>query len=917
MQSNKSSIVEEFLGYDIPDFGYIDPTLRPEFSWGRTAEKVIVKELGRRKSPELCVNQIRSTVDEWRDTGYQGASETTKKLFYLWFEEPRQLAMFNNYRPYWVQREAIETIVYLVEIRRIKDVSSLLATYGKVQSQQLFNEELKLQKTMDGLPQLFIPSAAIPVDLPQEGLPRFAIKAATGSGKTMVMAYLIYWSMAHSAREKNSHLASNCLLLAPNVIVYERLRKDFEGGKIFRDLDMSPPGWNIPIQVILRGEGTEPSGKNTLVLTNIQQLHDDKSDWKPKNPLDKILGRAPVKGAKNERPILDRVRGMSRLMVINDEAHHVHDDELKWNQILLELHQRNEGLVAWLDFSATPKMQNGVVFPWVVTDYPLAQAIEHQIVKFPILVQNKGEAFGNPEGVTNDNAIEKYGAWIKAGVERLRAHEGVYGSDPANKPVMFIMCESVKHAEIVGDWLVDKKSGFKFTADEVLVIHTKGDNEKVTDSELEILRNQANTIDSPESPIKVVVSVLILREGWDVRNVSIVLGLRPGTARANILPEQAVGRGLRLMPRVAGTQVLEILGTPAFHDIVKGLESEGVIIGEGKKKSGPVMISPTKARSMYDISIPRTSLIYSRNYLKIDDFDPMQVDVCFSKKELASGAAKMRIKFEGLHGVGELGEEEISMVSPLSSRDAMARITQLVTKNANLTDDFKKIYPLTRKYITERCFGEYIDLESEELSVFLSDPVHREQIVSRLAKALGEIVSVRDPVKIDGKPIKLSATKPFLWNRKCIECKKTIFNYVPVWNDFEGAFAEFLDHAPDVTSFSALAEYNTEFFVNYQKPSGALGQYFPDWVVKIGTGKAAKYWIIETKGRVWEGTAEKDAAVQYWCEQVSAESQESWSYVRVNQAWWNKHSFGTFSELILKISADPESQDPLLDVLVE
>lgn len=897
--TDKASIIEEFLGYDIPDFGFIDPTIKPEFSWARTSEKVVVKKEGRRESPELCVNQIRRNVDEWRDSGYANASETTKQLFYWWFEQPRQLAMFDNYRPYWVQREAIETICYLIEVEKVKDVSSLVSRFGNFQSGELFNENLKIQKNMDGTPQLVIPTSPIPLDLPQDGLGRFAIKAATGSGKTMVMAYLIFWSMAHANRESNSKLANNFLLLAPNVIVFERLRKDFEGGKIFKDLDMSPVGWNMQIQVILRGESTEPLGKNTLVLTNIQQLHDDRADWKPKNPLDKILGRAPKKGARNERPILDRVREMKRLMVLNDEAHHVHDDDLKWNQILLDLHKRNGGLVAWLDFSATPKMQNGVVFPWVVTDYPLAQAIEHQIVKFPILVQNKGKDFGNPEGVTNDNAIEKYGAWIKAGVERLRAHESVYGSDPANKPVMFIMCESVKHAEIVGEWLVDKKSGFKFKSDEVLVIHTKGDNEKIPDSELEILRNQANAIDSTGSPIKVVVSVLILREGWDVRNVTIVLGLRPGTAKANILPEQAVGRGLRLMPRVAGTQVLEILGTPAFHEIVKGLESEGVIIGEGKKKTEPgVMISPTKVRSKYEIAIPRTSSIFSRNYLKIDEFDPSKLEACFTTSDLKSGAAKMRIKFEGLHGVGELGEEDISMVTALSSRDAMARITQLATKNANLTDDFKRIYPLTRGYIENACFGEPIDLESEELSNFLSDPVHREQIVSRLAKSLGDLVSVKDLVRIQGKPIMLGKTKPFLWNRKRLECVKTIFNFVPVWNDFEAAFAEFLDHAVDVTAFSALAEYNTEFYVNYQKPSGALGQYFPDWVVQIESGGSSEFWIVETKGRVWEGTMEKDSAVKYWCDQVSLESKSPWKYVRVNQDWWNKHSFGSFKDLI-------------------
>jgi type III restriction enzyme len=71
----------------------------------------------------------------------------------------------------------------------------------------------------------------------------------------------------------------------------------------------------------------------------------------------------------------------------------------------------------------------------------------------------------------------------------------------------------------------------------------------------------------------------VLREGWDVRNVTVVLGLRPaGTAEAGILPEQAVGRGLRLMRQVGpdSQQILEVLGTPAFEDFLRGLEGEGV-----------------------------------------------------------------------------------------------------------------------------------------------------------------------------------------------------------------------------------------------------------------------------------------------------------------------------------------------------
>jgi len=893
------SLVEDFLGYDIPEFGFATPADQPTSHWSRSSDNEIVRVNGRRPSPELCVNTIRSIVDAWRASGYEGASETTQKLFRFWFEEVRQLEMFENYRPYWVQREAIETIVYMLEIAKVPDVFTLLKRFASLKTSALDSEQLSLQRTMDGTPQLRVPGSANPLDLPQDGLPRYAIKAATGSGKTIVMAYLIFWSISHSMREKGSKMANNFLLLAPNIIVFERLKKDFANGQIFRQWGMCPPGWKNPIQVILRGEGVEPVGKNTLVLTNIQQLHDDESRWQPKNPLEKILGRAPKKDLKDHRHILERVRDLKNLMVLNDEAHHTHDDDLKWNQILLDLHKRCGGLIAWLDFSATPKMQNGTVFPWVVTDYPLAQAVEHQIVKFPVLVQGDGKRTANPEGINQNNAVEKYGIWIKAGVSRLRTHETVYGSDPANKPVMFIMCESVKHADSIGDWMRSKRSGFGFKDEEILVIHTKGDNEKIDDKELAILRDQANTIDSPQSPVKVVISVLVLREGWDVKNVSIILGLRPGNAKANILPEQAVGRGLRLMPRVSGTQILEILGTPAFHDIVRDLEGEGVIVGGAKTSAQPgIMIAPETSRLKWDILIPRASSLIVNNFLNIEKFDPTKVPATFATGDMQTASAKMKVTFEGMHGPGRLGEDEIALLNNLSVRDSLALITKEATRVAKLTDDFDKLYPLVRSYVAEKCFGEKVDLDSPQLASFLEDALHREAIAKNLGKALGLLIAERPPIKIEGKPLDLGKTTPFLWNRKHLECKKTVFNHVPVWNDFESAFAEFLDHADDVKAFSALAEYHTEFNVSYQKPSGALGQYFPDWVVKVVDVSTETYWIVETKGRVWDGTLEKDEAIKYWCSQITNETGQSWSYTRVNQDWWNKHSFGTFTDMI-------------------
>ena len=103
---------------------------------------------------------------------------------------------------------------------------------------------------------------------------------------------------------------------------------------------------------------------------------------------------------------------------------------------------------------------------------------------------------------------------------------------------------------------------------------------------------------------------MMLREGWDVRNVTVVLGLRPFTAKAEILPEQVIGRGLRLMTQVSPdrTQTLEVLGTRNLLNVLRSqLEAEGVGVASTKTDPPPpVIISPIQERLAYDIAIPIT-----------------------------------------------------------------------------------------------------------------------------------------------------------------------------------------------------------------------------------------------------------------------------------------------------------------------
>lgn len=119
----------------------------------------------------------------------------------------------------------------------------------------------------------------------------------------------------------------------------------------------------------------------------------------------------------------------------------------------------------------------------------------------------------------------------------------------------------------------------------------------------------------------------------------------------------------------------------------------------------------------------------------------------------------------------------------------------------------------------------------------------------------------------------------------------------------ERRFAEFLDQAADAARYAALGttaqgESGTLFRVDYLQPGGAIGFYHPDWVVAQTTTSGSVNRIIETKGRVWEGTTAKDEAIQDWCERFSQETRSQWLYRRVNQLAFDGKKPVTFAEAV-------------------
>lgn len=201
---------------------------------------------GRRPSGLLLPPKIRDAVDAWRRSRYSGASDVTRRLFEYWFEEDHEVDGFDApFRYYFCQREAIETLAWLVEIDGQRDAKALVETYATVTQRDLISKTIEFQTTMDGKRQLrrYVPELEREGvhDLPPENLFRLAFKMATGSGKTWVMAMVIVWSRLHKQHVSGSELSTNFLVVAPNVIVYQRLERDFADNRIFHRLLLIPP----------------------------------------------------------------------------------------------------------------------------------------------------------------------------------------------------------------------------------------------------------------------------------------------------------------------------------------------------------------------------------------------------------------------------------------------------------------------------------------------------------------------------------------------------------------------------------------------------------------------------------------------------------------------------------------------------
>lgn len=875
--------------------------LDPEIRWFPADEDL--REKGFDKLIPPLVADLRKKVKEWRDNQYDGASDTSKALLNWWFKEEHilydQHGVSSSFRYYFAQREALETVVWLYEVAKVKDKYDLIRYNSTgVLSPQMFTEDWI----------------------------RFVIKMATGAGKTKVMSLVVAWAYFHKKYEADSKLAKNFLLITPNVIVFERIKNDFEGLKIFFSDPVLPDNgyqgqnWQDDFQITLHLQDglRNVSDTGNIFLTNIHRVYEgdvSEASIEDEDSTEYFLGNKPVTKTNDATVDLGMiVRDIDELIVINDEAHHIHDEKLAWYKSIQDidnrLKQKGSGLALQLDVTATPKKNDGSIFVQTISDYPLVEAIHQRIVKNPVVpdAASRGKLKENQSPLFS----VKYQDYINLGIEEWRK---VYEElkPMGKKSILFIMTDDTKNCDEVAQYI---ETSFADLKGAILTIHTNKSgeiSESVTGKnkdELDLLRKQANNIDSWESPFKVIISVLMLKEGWDVKNVTTIVGLRPYAADSKILPEQTLGRGLRKMffGRDDVEEYVSVIGTPAFMDFVESINGEGVILekksmGAGAKPISPMVIevdkgNPKKDIVKLDIEIPVMSPRIQREYknlamLDVSTFGNKKVAVkTFSEEEKREIVFKDVVDEKTHHTTVLSGEIEPDYQS------AVGFFAQAIMREMRLFGCYDILFGKVKEFIQNQMFDQSVDLSDLNTLRNLSEVEYGRLIRDSFKKAINDL-TVEDKGDTEIKNyIKISEARPFVVNDKSyLISKKSVFNKIVGDSNFELEFSDFLENCDDVVSYAKNFQ-NKEanaLRIEYKNSEGSISTYYPDFFIKKDDKTV---YIVETKGREDEDDKLKFERLQRWCADVNnRQTKVEYKALYVKQEDYEKNSAKNFDEL--------------------
>jgi len=870
--------------------------------------------------PLKMTKVLTEIVNETWENGtfLEKVTPTTQMLLRYWFSDSFcQIRELNFHEG---QKQAILNIIYLYEVLKVKNVKDIYHSVAQELLDKIDRDNLDDDKYQH---------------------PMYCVKMATGTGKTWVLDSLIIWQYLN-ARENEKDFSKNFLLVAPGLIVYNRLldsflgKEDIDGSRNFATSDFYfarelfiPEMYReiiysfIQSSVVKKEEiSSKITGDGIIAITNWHALVIDDNENEVNDPLedidkiyDNVLPISPGTTQGNSLEQLDNnflkgdniefLSNLNNLMVFNDEAHHIHEVkkggevfEVEWQKSLNKISD-GKNLFVQVDFSATPynsssgKNKIKHYFPHIIVDFDLRNAIHNGLVKMiaidkrkefnSIPLDYKAERDGNKViGLSKGQKL-----MLRAGLTKLKnLNDEFLSIDPEKHPKMLVVCEDTNVTPFVHEFLTMEEG---LTEEDVLEIHSNKKNE-LPEKEWDKVKQRLFNMDKLESP-KVIISVLMLREGFDVNNICVIVPLR--STESSILLEQTVGRGLRLMWREPDyddikfetrrnilekkkepsnyLDILSIVEHPNFSDfyeeyIVEGMVTDITDVTNIRILGDMVVVGLKDNYEEYDFYWPQiirdSEEIIKPDLISLDSLEPIDLDL----NELKSRGINKDEEFTSKElTVGtKFGRYSVStdIFSAESYNELLAKIMSKITSMIQKVGRKQKSFPIIQvnraevtelmdEYIRTRLFNQKFNpMENNNWKILL---YAEDRIINHIIKQISNKVLYDMHINVDVTEAEIE--KKYFSDIKelkmrenySIEVTKTIYTHLNYPSNGGGLEKEFIlacDNDSEVTSFIKINEYYHTFMsISYIRDDGLLARYYPDFLVKIKDN----IYVVETK----------------------------------------------------------------------
>ena len=900
---------------------------------------------------------------------------TTASLLNYWFGEGFCNERARNFHE--GQRQAILNIIYLHEV---------------------MGENCVMDAYQGIIPELMDRADLAQLAKPKYQMPKYAVKMATGTGKTWVMHALIIWQMLNARHEdvESGRFTQKFLIVAPGLIVYDRLLDAFCGRKK-RDEEYRDPQTNdyymnqevfiperyrdevfsfIQNNVVTKedGIGRKTTGEGLIALTNWHLFEnqmeekeqdedvDDSSTVTPAEIISDLLPIRPGKSAGNDLGMLDRralggteleyLAGLKDLMVINDEAHHIHEikrngetEEVEWQRGLNAISATKGTRFIQVDFSATPfdtkgtgEKQVKLFFPHIIVDFDLPMAMKQGLVK--LLLLDRRQELTDLENLDYNAERDEQGKvvglsegqrmMLRAGLTKLnKLEEEFLKNDASKNPKMLIVCQDTTVSPFVEEFL--KSEGLE---DEDIVTIDSNKQGEVKDEEWQEIKKKLFDIDRYKSP-KVVISVLMLREGFDVNNICVLVPLR--SSQAPILLEQLVGRGLRLMWRESDyidikredrlrvlknhqpprtyIDTLSIVEHPAFIKFYDDLQDQGLVavdegdVGAGGATGDILTVGLREDFEKYDFQWP--VILHD----SIDEFEDAEIDLDDLEPFTMYPLPLLR-KFLAKEGETFVSQESLTkttfgkykvtanLFNASGYNEYLQKLLRVVTLRfencrrqgfPTIQINGAQTVQVMDWYIREKLFSApFNPFQGNDWKILLAkDGIVTKHIVEQFAVAIYKMQNRLTTINAEVSHTDFSSLRAIKMRESySMEVQKCIYprlGYPSHGGGLEKAFIEFLDRDAEVERFLKINENGHSFaIIFYVRKDGLMATYHPDFIVAT----AEKVYLIETKGddKVDDvNVRQKQTATVEWIKKINAlepgdRMNRTWEYVLVGES---------------------------------